>query len=98
MSTPAVAPPAGEPLSEGARVINTFIAPSKTFRDINRSAAWWLPFIIMAICSYIFVFTVDKKVGFDKVNENQIRMNQRASDQLDQLPADQRAQRMEIGA
>ncbi|HEY3929619.1 MAG TPA: YIP1 family protein [Candidatus Koribacter sp.] len=97
MSTPAVAPPAGEGLSEGARVVNTFIAPSKTFTDINRSARWWLPFVIMAIFSYAFVFTVDKKVGFDKVNENAIRLNERASERLDQLSPEQREQQVEIG-
>lgn len=98
MSTPAVAPPAGEGLSEGARVVNTFLAPSKTFTDINRSASWWLPFLIIVVCSYLFIFAVEKKVGWDRVTENQIRMNSRAADQLDQLPADQRAQRMEFSA
>jgi len=29
------------PLSEGARIVNTFIAPSKTFTDLRRNASWW---------------------------------------------------------
>ncbi len=100
MSTPVVAPPppAGEGLSQGARVVNMFFAPGKTFQDINRSAAWWLPFIIMALVGLFFVYTVDKKVGFDKVAENQVRMNARAADRLDQLSPDQREHQMEISA
>jgi len=98
MSSTAVAPPAGEPLSEGARVINTFVAPSKTFSDINRSATWWLPFVIIVIVSTIFVYVVDKKIGFEKVTENQVKMNPKQYDQLEQLPPDQREQRMAVGA
>ncbi|ABF43731.1 hypothetical protein Acid345_4732 [Candidatus Koribacter versatilis Ellin345] len=98
MSSQAVAPPAGEPLSEGARVINTFVAPSKTFADINRSAMWWLPFVIMVIVSIAFVFVVDKKIGFEKVTENQVKLNPKQYDQLEQLPPDQREQRMAVGA
>lgn len=78
-------------------MVNTFLAPSKTFADINRSASWWLPFVILALVSWAFVFTVDKKIGFDKVQENQLKLNTKAQEQLDQLPPDQREQRMQIG-
>jgi hypothetical protein len=50
----------------------------------------------MAIVSLGFVAFVDKKVGFDRIAENQVKMNEKAAAQLDQLPPDQRAQRMEI--
>ncbi len=51
---PAPAPePAG--LSEGARLIDTFIAPTKTFTDLRRNASWWAPFALMAIVSVLFV-------------------------------------------
>ncbi len=98
MSSPAVAQPVGEPLSEGARVVDTFIAPSKTFSDINRSAKWWLPFLIIVIVSYAFVFAVDKKVGFEKVTENSVKLQPKRAEQLDQLPPDQREKQMEMGA
>lgn len=49
---PAPAPVAeAAPLSEPARVLNTFFAPSKTFTDLRRSASWWLPFLITAVVS-----------------------------------------------
>ena len=33
-------------LSQVERVVDTFVAPSKTFADILRSTSWWLPFLI----------------------------------------------------
>jgi hypothetical protein len=90
------APPAPEaaPLSQGARIINTFIAPSKTFTDIRRSASWWLPFLLTAIASLAFIYTVDKQVGFRKVTDNQIHMSPRQERQLESLPADAREQQV----
>jgi hypothetical protein len=35
----------GQPgLSQVERVVDTFVASSKTFTDILRSTSWWLPF------------------------------------------------------
>jgi hypothetical protein len=77
-------------LSEPARLINTFIAPSKTFTDILRSARWWGPFLITVILSLVFVYTVDARIGFRKVTENQIERSPRASQRMDQMPHEQR--------
>jgi len=49
------------PLSEGARIVNTFIAPSKTFTDLRRSAAWWAPFLLMVIVSTFLVYSVGRR-------------------------------------
>ena len=74
--TPPIAPsPASEAapaLSEGARIINTFIASSKTFTDLRRSAAWWASFLLLAMVWAVFTFTVEKKVGYRKIAEDQI--------------------------
>jgi Yip1 domain len=83
-------------LSEPQRIINTFIAPSSTFANIRRKASWWAPFILSSIFAYALVFTVDKQVGFERVTENQIKLNPKASERLDQLPPDQRARQMNI--
>ena len=34
-------------LSQVERVVDTFVAPSKTFTDILRSTSWWLPFLLL---------------------------------------------------
>jgi hypothetical protein len=69
MTTAALVPTPEPPMSEVSRVANVFFAPTKTFRDINRSAMWWMPFLIIVVVSYAFIAVVEKKVGFDKVAE-----------------------------
>lgn len=82
-------------LSQAERVIDTFIAPTKTFTDIRRSASWWLPWLLSAIIGAAMVYTVDKKVGMEKVVENQIQLSPKAAARMDQLPPDKRADAME---
>jgi len=53
--------PDGAPLSQGARIVNTFFAPSKTFTDLRRNASWWAPFLLSVIVSILFVAVVDQK-------------------------------------
>jgi len=99
MSSATAAVPLGDkPLSEVERVVDTFIAPSKTFTDIRRSASWWLPWLLSAIVGLGMVFVVDKKVGMEKVNENRLALTPKQAAKLDQLPPDQRANQMEIAA
>jgi len=85
------------PLSEGARIVNTFIAPSKTFTDLRRSAAWWGPWILVSIVSLLFVYAVQRQVTFDQISKNQIAHSARA-DQFEKLPADQQARQLSISS
>lgn len=84
-ATPAIVPPGQPSLSQAQRIINTYIAPSKTFQDIRRNASWWAPFILITICSYLLIFAVANKVGFEQVNENQIKLNPKAQQRIEQL-------------
>ncbi len=97
---PASPTPASEPapLSQGARIIDTFIAPSKTFTDLRRSASWWAPFLLMIVVSTVFVYTAGQKIGFRKIMENQMQAQPKAQERLEKLPADQREQQLEAGA
>jgi hypothetical protein len=90
--------PEPAPLSEGARIIDTFIAPSKTFTDLRRNASWWAPFLLMVVVSTIFVYSAGQKIGFRKIMENQMQAQPKQQARLEQLPADQREARMEGGA
>ena len=73
-------------LPESARLIDTFVAPAKTFADLRRSAAWWGPFLVMAVLALLFVVVVDQKIGFRKVVENQIQLSPKAADRIEKLP------------
>jgi len=93
---PAIAPePAPQPLSQGSRIVNTFIAPSRTFSDLRRSASWWAPWLLMAIVSVLFSFSMDRNVGFDQISKNEIAKSPRA-EQFDKLPAGRQAQELQI--
>jgi hypothetical protein len=86
------------PLSQGARIVNTFIAPSKTFTDLRRSAQWWAPFLLMVVISVVFVYTAGQKIGFRKIMDNQMQAQPKTQERLEKLPADQREARLENGA
>jgi hypothetical protein len=90
--------PEGSRLSEGQRIVDTFTAPSKTFTDIRRSAAWWGPVIIMLIVSMGFAFAVQQKVGWEKVFENNIHQSPKQEAKFDQLTPDQAALQKTIAA
>jgi len=96
MSTPAMPVPApsaesSSALSEGERLINVFIAPSKTFTDLKRKASWFVPWLVMAIASVTLVAVVGQKVGFRQVTENQMHMEgSKAQERMAEMPADQR--------
>jgi Yip1 domain len=75
--------------------VDTFVAPSKAFTDLRRSANWFVPWLLLTIASLAMVFVVDKKLGMEKVVENQMATQPKASAQLDQLPADQREVRIQ---
>ncbi len=98
MSTvPAPSPaPQAPPLSEGARIVNVFVAPSKTFIDLRRKASWWAPWLLISIFSLVFIYTVDRQVGYDQVTMNEINKSSKAVEQLDKLPPDQKAKQIEV--
>jgi len=98
MSTPAAAAEQVPALSQVERVVDTFVAPSKTFTDIRRSASWWLPWLLSAIIGGAMVYIVDKKVGMEKVVENQLQLSPKQAARLDQLSPDQRAAQIELQA
>lgn len=89
---------AAPPLSQGQRVVDTFIAPSKTFTDILRSSSWWLPWLIGVVVTMSLGFGIQQKIGWDKVYDNILRQSPKQQQMLEQLPADQQAQRKVMGA
>ena len=97
MPVPPVPAPEPPPLSEGARIINTFVAPSKTFTDLRRNSSWWGPWLLLSVFSILFMVAVGKQIGFEQVTRNQISHSARA-DQFDKLPADQQARQLAVAS
>ena len=73
--TDQVLPAEVQPLSQVERVVDTFIAPTKTFTDILRSTSWWLPFVIGTVVAYALTFGIGQKVTWS--GDRQLRVGVR---------------------
>lgn len=62
-------------LSLMARVVDAYIAPSKTFNDIRRNASWWLPFALTAVLALLFSYVVIHKIGIPTLVDGVIRQS-----------------------
>lgn len=87
------AEPATHGLSDIARVVDTFVAPSRTFMDIRRSSRWWLPFVIGIFVTYFFMFAVQKQVGWSQIVDNQVKASPKMQESLANLEATQLTER-----
>jgi hypothetical protein len=84
-------------LTQWQRVTSIFSAPSKTFEDIKRgNKSWWLPYLLVAIVGYILIAAITTKVGWQQVEENNIRMIPKYGALLNQMPPDRRAATIKI--
>jgi len=96
-ATPPMPDATGQPaLSEAQRIINTYVAPTKTFTDIRRKASWWAPWLLIAVVGWGMTFVVGQKIGFEQVTENQMRMQPKQMDRIEKLPPAQRERQISI--
>ena len=93
-SAPAV-PPVQPALSEVERVVDTFVAPTKTFNDLRRSSNWLVPALLIILSTIALVWVADRKIGFEKIVDNQMALQPKQADRLDKLPPDQKAKQMD---
>lgn len=98
MSTTPASAPSIPPLSQPARVLNTFVAPSSTFADIRRNQSWWVPWLLTSIMSLGLVIVMGQKIGWDQIVRNEIAKKPAQAEQLEKLPPEQREQRLAVGA
>lgn len=77
-------------LSEPARIINTFVAPSKTFEDIKRNQSWIWPWLIGAIVGLAFAFVAVQKLDTAQLVQKAIERNPSAQRRMEQTPPEQR--------
>jgi hypothetical protein len=94
-SIPTPTPPPAA-LSQGARIVDTFIAPKKTFLDIRRSAQWWLPFLLMTIVACGLVYVAEQKIGAQKLAENDMQARPKAQEQYEKATPEARQAQVKI--
>lgn len=73
------------------RLVNIFIAPSKTFEDVRRSSGWWVPFIVVCAVGLLYSFVVIHKVGLPTLVDETIRQSSRSQDQMANATPEQAA-------
>lgn len=83
-------------LSQGARVVDTFIAPSKIFTDLRRSAQWWLPFLLMTLAGWGLVYVAEQRIGVQKLVENDLQARPKAEARYENATPEQREQQVKI--
>ena len=93
-ATPAL-PDEPKPLSEAERVIDTFVAPTKTFTDLRRSSNWLVPAVLLILGTLAVVWTAQTKIGFPKIVDTQLQTQPKAMERLDKLDPETRAKQME---
>lgn len=90
--------PAPEPvrLSQAARIVDTFIAPRKTFADIRRSAMWWVPFLLMTLIGWSLVYVAEQKIGLQKLVANDMHARPKAEERFEKATPEQQQQQITI--
>lgn len=85
-------------LSEPARIIDTFVAPSKTFGDIRRKPGWVWPWLLMAVISLIFAFVAVQKLDMEQLVRQGIEHSAMAQRRMEQLTPEQRERGIAVQA
>jgi hypothetical protein len=97
-SPPPATEPAGPGLSEAQRLINIFIAPTKTFEDLKRNPSWWVPWLITGIFTIVFGVIAVQKIDMVRFLQQQIERSPSAQRRLEQLTPEQREKGIAIQA
>jgi hypothetical protein len=80
---------AGPGLSQAERVVDTFVAPTKTFTDILRDSSWWLPFVLAAAVGLAFAYVILNKIGLPTLVDGVVHHSKMLEDSLaNATPAD----------
>lgn len=69
-------------LSPVERIVDTFVAPTKTFTDILRNTSWWLPCVLVIVFAAVYAFTAVKKVGLPSMADNMIHTMPKIEDMM----------------
>jgi hypothetical protein len=95
-STTVPPPPESEALSPVDRVISVFFSPSKLFADLRRDPSWWVAWVLISVFVLLFMFAIQKQVGFDQVTKNEIAANTKNAERFEKLTPEQRDQQLVI--
>ena len=79
------------PLTPVQRIVDTFIAPTKTFADIRRNRSWWPAFVVISLIGYLFAFACLHHVGLRNIAENVMKANPQQAEKIASQSPEQQA-------
>ena len=85
---------AAPPLGEVGRITGVFIDPKKAFADIAARPSWIVPVVLLIVAAIAFTYTYTTRVGWERY----IRQTMENNPSTQNLPADQRETRIQMGA
>src|SRR4051812_25360695 len=65
------------PMSEVSRIVGVFFSPGQTFADVIKRPRWYIPVIILTVCSLAFVYLYSQHVGWERVVRQQMEQSPR---------------------
>jgi hypothetical protein len=83
--------PAG--MSEIGRLTGVFFEPKKAFADIAQRPRWFIPLLLVILTAMAYITAVGQHIGWATIIRHQFETNK----QMQQMPAEQREQAMNIG-
>jgi hypothetical protein len=83
--------PAG--MGQFSRIIGVLFEPKKTFEDIAQRPSFLVPLLLIIVVALAYTSVMAQRIGFERVVRQQVQN----SEQFQQLPADQREQRIQMG-
>ncbi len=97
-STPTPVPPAPPEASQAKlsamqRIIGVFTSPGETFADIARVPSWVVPIVLLTVLALVVCFVMMQRVEWRGFMEKQMSK----SSQWEQLSAEQKNQRLDMG-
>jgi hypothetical protein len=92
--------PVGPGLSEMQRLVDVFVAPSKTFADLRRNSSWWVAWLVTTVFGVLVAFSITQKVDMVRLAREQIEQVKFVQQQYEQATPEKQqemVQRQTIG-
>jgi hypothetical protein len=86
-------PQAEAPLSEVSRLVGVFVDPKRTLADVLLRPRWYVPVILLTLCSLAVVVTYSQHVGWDHI----VRQSMEQSSRTQNMTPEQREQAVAMG-
>lgn len=62
-------------MSQAGRLVNVIVDPKPAFADIAARPGWWVPMILIMVCSLAFMLAFSSHVGWERFMRQQLESN-----------------------